>query len=217
MPNVAICFLTYKRTHYAVPALISVLENLHSAYPIFLHIADNNSPPEHVETLLNIARKYPLQGVSVSVAKGGGYGNNYNVATQSVHAYADYIIPLEDDWKLVQPLDVDTFVFDLQERSGCIRLGNIGLVGRIYAELININERLYWRLDPKSPDQYIFSGNPRIETVGWERMVGPWPTGLTAGETEIAVGTRMSARTNVLWPFGLKPSEYFVHMGTEKT
>ena len=217
MPNVAICLLTYKRTEYALKTVRAALSNVWCSYPLYLHIADNGSGREHIDAIKAEASKYALAGIGVSEALGGGYGHNYNVATQHLHPYVDYILMLEDDWILNKPLDLDRLIGVLAAGDACIRLGNIGVVQGIYASLIVQGSQMFWELNAKSPDQYIFSGNPRFETRGWERAVGPWPENLSPGETELAVGRRVAARSRVFWPLGQSPFEVFGHIGAERT
>ena len=214
MANVVVCLLTYKRTEYALATLKGLAENLQSTEPVSLCIADNGSPDEHVDALTAFSYTIPLfKETIVNLAYGGGYGFNYNKATQVLHDRFQIIIPLEDDWVLQRPFCIDEYVQILQEHSACIRLGNIGVVQGIKANLVKIRKHLFWELDPQSRDQYIFCGGPRIETVAWERAVGPWPKNLPAGEVELRVGSRIAARSNVLWPIEHYPGRLFAHIG----
>lgn len=215
MSEVAVCFLTYRRTEYALPCLESLVRNLACTGGWHLHIADNGSSVEHVNALVDMARSFGVEP-SVSIAQGGGYGHNYNVATQMLHSTYDVIMPLEDDWRLLTLTNIDQYIAAAKERNACVRVGSLGIVGRLFGELVHYGGHFYLEFDPNSPDQYVFSGNPRIETRDWERAVGPWPEGLRAGETEITVAARKAARTRVLWPLGIESFGLFAHIGAVK-
>jgi uncharacterized cupredoxin-like copper-binding protein len=191
------------------------LENIRCSDHLSVHIADNGSSPDHVEALLRIAKKAGVERITTSIAEGGGYGRNYNVATQVIHESSDILLMLEDDWELMHPFDLSQHIQTLEMVEGCIRLGHLSITQGIVAELRNFGGSLYWHLLPNSPDQYVFTGHPRLETRAWEVAVGPWPEGLGAGAVELLVCGRPAARTNVLWPVGQASGEVFAHIGTE--
>jgi len=151
-------------------------------------------------------------------AERGGYGRNYNLAMQEVHEYASIILPLEDDWELAQPLDLDPLVEDLEAQEfGCCRLGYIGFSQDLHARFFYTqSRRMYLSLDPASPEAHVFAGHPRLETREWQRSVGPWQEGLSPGDTEFEVAHREEARQGVVWPLDLVKSygDVFQHIGT---
>src|SRR5580765_205440 len=119
MGKIAICLLTYARTEYAVRTLRSTLDNVRYSGQISVHIADDGSKPEHRSELYYLAGGYKsVQGVSVSNSERGGYGRNYNLATQAIHGACDYALMLEDDWVLLRPLELDVLVLALNAGVG---------------------------------------------------------------------------------------------------
>ncbi len=212
--------LTYNRIDYAKITLDSVLKNLIHDGPIRLHIADDGSPEGYIKELEEYCRHYcGFTGIITTTnSDHGGYGKNYNLATQAVHHHSDIILPLEDDWQLIRPLSTNTFG-PLLDGEHCIRLGYLGFTQELRATFLSIDNKMYLEFDPHSPEPHVFAGHPRLETVAWERSVGPWPEGLLPGATEMAVTHLYNARCNVLWPLDLiHPSgDLFVHIGTARS
>jgi hypothetical protein len=221
MNPVAVVLLTYERTAYAVETLVSFMQNIHYSGNLFLHIADDGSRPEHLQELMWCARVFRDKVSNVpTVTNGerGGYGRNYNLAMEVVHEYAPIILSLEDDWKLMQPLDLDPLVEDLEAQEfGCCRLGYIGFTQDLRGKFFYTqSRRMYLSLDPDSPEPHVFAGHPRLEAREWQRSVGPWTEGLSPGDTEFEVAHRPAARQGVVWPLDLVKSwgDVFSHIGT---
>lgn len=219
-PTLGIMLFTYDRLEYAKQTARAVLDNLKYSGDIVFHIADDGSPKEYREELRYFVGCWAhLKGIGVTNSERGGYGASYNQATMQVHPMCPIILPLEDDWILTEELNIDSLVSVLltEPEIGCIRLGYIGYIPgqEILAKFFWADNQHFLLLHPKSPSQYVFSGGPRLERVDWARNVGPWPEGLPAGETELAVAGRIAARTGVAWPVDLiKPSGgLFKHIG----
>lgn len=220
MPEIAIVLLTYGRLAYAQRTLETTLNNIRTdRHSIHVHIASDGDPDDYVEHLRAICMEREVPH-TVTNSQRSGYGANYNLATQVVHEYAKYVIPLEDDWELVRELDLDLFVGALDElRAGCMRLGYLGYTQELRGTFQSSHGRHWLRLDPSSAEPHVFAGHPRIETVEWERSVGPWPEGLYPGETEFQVAHYPESRDGVIWPVQeIKPyGDLFVHIGAERS
>lgn len=230
----AIVLLTYgatpERHEYAMKTLDSTLRGISYEGAIHVHIADDGSPGSHRRALGELAQRYvDLHSIHYSNAERGGYGRNFNLAGQATHAYARYILPIEDDWELLRPLDLNPLADALEdERVGCIRLGYLGFTrdGGLRGSWIHAGEQTFFLFDPDSEEPHIFAGHPRLESVAWERSVGPWPeqipeTGAYAspGDVEFMVAHIRAARAGVVWPFDLvKPyGDLFAHIGTVRS
>ena len=211
--------LTYDRIAVAKKCLSGVAKNLKASEEFWLHIADDGSPQEYRDELLEMARELYGTNVSITNSERAGYGGNYNIATQFVHQIADIMLPLEDDWELLRELNLDPIVRVLRGGVfGCVRMGYIGLTEELRAKFV-LAEGYHWlALDPDSPERHIFAGGPRLETVEWERAVGPWPERTEQGYTEFLVAGWPAARHSVAWPVGLiyPGGDAFVHIGGEK-
>lgn len=186
-----------------------------------MHIADDSSHQDHnshIEPLLRTCEDYGVEHVSSTCSDAKGYGANYNAAMQVVHgSNSDYVLPLEDDWELVKDLNIEPILSVLDTGfAGCVRLGYLGYTQPLAGMFFTYADKHWIRLDKLSPEPHVFAGHPRVETVAWEREVGPWQVGLTPGETEWEVAHRKAARNNVVWPISLTRPEgdLYVHIGT---
>lgn len=238
--KLAIELLTYNRPDYAATTLKTTLVNLRHDGPVALHIADDGSPAGQVDSLVEIARvlRPDLTWVSTSNAERRGYGASHNLAMQVTHAWADVVLVLEDDWQLLRPLDTAPILkmlacgghqpasewqWAVPPPAGfyaqSVRLGYLGYQWPIRASLFKTDESLWMALDPESPDQNVAAGHPRIETVAYQRAVGPWDEGLNPGATELGWVQRPAARQGVVWPLTLVSlansvtGDMFAHIG----
>lgn len=217
MQHVCVMLLTYNRYEYAEKTLRSTLE--HTVYngPLSVHIADDGSPVDYVPSLIEVAREYDLEQVTSTNSNHRGYGANYNAATQVVHGFADVVLPLEDDWELVRNLELARFLPAL-ETFGCIRLGYLGFTQPLHGEFKLLADAIWIKLWERSYEPHVWTGHPRLETVDWQRAVGPWPELLEPGPTEFHVAKKEAARLGVAWPMSyVKPEgDLFCHIGTLK-
>lgn len=217
--HVCIMLLTYNRLAYAQTTLRTALERVRTREPLSVHIASDGDTDEYVNTLLDMVYQ---QGVecSTSNSRRSGYGANYNLGTQVVHSYATHVLVLEDDWELTRELDLDIYIDMLEElAAGCVRLGYLGYTQPLRGEFASSQGRHWLRLDPASPEPHVFAGHPRLETVSWQRTLGPWPEGLEPGQTEFAVAHIAESRYGVIWPVQeVKPyGDLFHHIGAERS
>lgn len=185
----------------------------------WLHIADDGSPQEFRDEMIDKARNAYGKNTSISNSEGKGYGASYNIASQLTHQIANIILPLEDDWEVVREFNLDPFVEVL--RAGhfdCIRMGYIGYTDTLKGTFKYYENRHFLALDPDSPEKHVFAGGPRLETVRFQKSVGLWPEGLNAGQTELEVAGQLEARKKVAWPISdIKPAgDLFVHIGALK-
>lgn len=220
-PTLGIMLFTYNRIEYAKATIRACLDNIRYSGDIIFHIADDGSSEEYRKELLYFAGCWAnITHLGVSNSQRGGYGASYNAATMLVHPRAEIVLPLEDDWKLERPLELDPLVRVLMTEPsiGCIRMGYVGYIpGQVLRGTFLWSEGQHFLVfDPYSPSQYVFSGHPRLETVEWARGVGPWPEGLPAGETELAVAGRLASRNGVAWPLDLihPKGDLWSHIGT---
>lgn len=221
MSNVVILLLTYNRLEYAKRTLRSALGLIKTLNELYVHIASDGDTDEYLAELQSEAvMGGPCIELEISNSQRAGYGANYNLATQTVHQYADYVLVLEDDWELTRELDLDLFIGALDELgAGCVRLGYLGYTQPLRAEFASSHGRHWLRLDPASPEPHVFAGHPRVETVTYQRAVGPWPEGLEPGQTEFAVAHIAESRQGVIWPVQeIKPyGDMFVHIGQQRS
>lgn len=229
LPSVCIVMYTYDRMECAEQTLRAALDNISYSGTLNVHIADDGSPDAYREALREVAGGYGHIGtIGVTNSARHGYGASYNRSSQAVHSGNEIIIPLEDDWLLMRPLDIDPLVRTLAEpihrpkakakEIRCIRLGYIGFTQRLWGEVLQTPGGPMILLDPGSNEPHVFAGHARIETREFQRDVGPWPEGLAAGKTEFEVAHRPEARVGVAWPLDYGPStpgpaSLFAHIG----
>lgn len=216
---IAIILLTYDRMAVARRTLEALAANLRAEEPIWLHIADDGSSQEYRDELLELGRSHYGDNVSITNSNRAGYGGNYNKATQIVHKVADLMLPLEDDWELIRELDIGPIAAVLRDGLlNCVRMGYIGYTDDLRGTF-RYHGGLHWlELDPESPEKHVFAGGPRLETVAFERAIGPWPERMEQGATELQVIGRPEARRGVAWPVNLiwPQGDAFVHIGAVK-
>lgn len=221
MKSLCICLLTYNRFEYAERTILSALQGIKTEMDVSIHIADDGSPRGYVDQLEYSIDQYCRDAgintpyTTVSNSEHHGYGANYNLATQYTHLH-DYILPLEDDWELMRPLEVDPllpYCIKNPYQASIVRLGYLSGTGVIRGEYVPEGMLL---LDPESPEQHIFAGHPRLVTPEWEKRAGPWPEGLSPGETELTFCGRKESRMGVFWPMNVVKTygDLFVHIGT---
>lgn len=225
--KLTVCLLTYNRKQYAIETLSQLFAHLktESTDEVNLHIADDGSPDGYLDDLVEYAEGLSAVGafngiITKTNSERGGYGKNWNMATQAIHDNCDYVLPLEDDWRLQKNLILEDFarVFEDNPKVGCIRLGYFSFTQPVQCEIISSRNDKFLLLDDKSDEPHIFAGHPRIETVAWEKLVGPWPEGLDPGDTEFYVSTKL-ARKGIVWPWDWSNSygSFFAHIGTERS
>lgn len=179
-PPVIVLIVTYKRLDLAIRTIQGV--KAFCGYPnIGFHIADDGSGPEHINSLIEAIG--PTYSITVSDAKRTGVGVSMNMGIRDCLQRADFWLHLEDDWELTAPFDLTECVRLLQEREdiGMIRLGYIS--AELEGQVISSAGRLWWKL--KKGPTYTFAGHASLRHRRFAEAYGPYPTGLTPGETEL--------------------------------
>lgn len=200
----------------------AALDGLHYSGPLAVHIADDGSVPGHVDALREIAGGYAhVVAIGATNAERRGYGASFNRATQAIHPAGGIVMPLEDDWLLTRPFDLDPLVETLMDGSleiACIRLGYLGFTQPLFGQAVHTPAGVMLQINAHSDEPHVNAGHPRLETVAYERAVGPWAEGLAPGATEFEWCQRPAARRGVAWPFDLtfaaqRSDSLFVHVG----
>ena len=229
LPTVAVVIYSYDRLTTAELTLSALSEYLSYDGPLVLHLSDDGSPERpdgtpYIDALRMFAEGvWPDVDVQTSTSVRMGYGGSYNAASQSTHAYADVLLPLEDDWELSRPFDITPLVHALADpRVNCIRLGYLGYTQALQGTVIDVNPMGKTLLfDEASPERHIFAGHPRLETRAFQRAIGPWPERIQAGQTEFDVSGRPESRVGVCWPLDLgipgsqRHDSLFRHIGAD--
>lgn len=227
LPRLTVCLYTHMRhpdrLAYALTALDSVVTNGLADYSgdSLIHIADDNSRPEMLQSLLDEVGRLGWPN-TISRGMGRGYGASHNAATQVIHDRSDIILALEDDWELVRPLPLDRLVrYFEHDDIRSVRLGYIGWTQELRGQVVKAQDDTCLLFDPDSLEPHVNAGHPRLETVEYQRDVGPWAEGIDAGAVEFAWCSLRAAREGVVWPMDLGMSasqghegHFFAHIGS---
>jgi hypothetical protein len=209
----------HPRSVYARKTLESTLANLRSSMHLKVHIASDGSDPLHIASLVDICQQHDIEP-SISDSQRRGYGASYNLATHYVHNDGDYFLMLEDDWELTRTLDIDPLIAAMQDlQVNCIRMGYLSYTQKLSGWVRRTNGLTYLQLDADCAEPHVWSGHPRLESLGYQRAVGLWPEGVEPGVTEFTVAHYKAARQGVVWPMDLiKPyGDLFAHIGTVRS
>lgn len=209
--TLAIIFLTYARTEYAVRTIRGVRQFLHYDGPVRWIVADDGSPdPAHLEAVRN-----ELAGADVAdcSSQREGYGARANWAWHSADTFTPFTLWLEDDWELRRDLDLTPYVNLLRTRDdvGVVRLGHLPIGLNLHS--VGHDGRMYLHVQKNT--QYAFSGNPHLKhSRMWQ--AGGYPTGMKPGDTEVAYDwqVRSNGGPAIWWPLAIGDAPYFGHIGT---
>lgn len=216
---IVIVLQTYRRTDCALRTIAAAVQYLR--YPdLRWYVADDGSPPEHVQACLDaLASEGPIGWHS----ERRGYGGNANAAWSEADRHGALSLWLEDDWELRQPLDLYAYACLLMETAeiGMVRLGvlNLDVRGRTWAH----GGQLYWKLDrePHIEGTPVFTGHPSLRHRRYRDAYGPYPEGLTPGDTELAYAYQFRQGSpdapGIVWPAEYQPWGLFGHIGILKT
>lgn len=217
---IVVVLQTFKRTDCAIPTVAAACRHLKYSGPLLWYVADDGSPPEHVEMVVGALNRCDAQIVGVHSER-LLYGGNCNKAWAAADQFSPLTFWLEDDWVL--PCDVDLYHYAalLLEREdiGMVRMGylNTGLRGQTIAQ----GDRLYWKLEhePINPSQCAFTGHPSLRHARYRQAYGEYPVIPNPGETELAYAHqyRTIDGPGIVWPLDWPQWGHFEHIGTVKT
>lgn len=217
MEPIIIILQTYRRTSYALQTIAAAREYLHYDGPLLWYVADDGSPTEHAQAVIEA-----LRGVlTLAHSERRGYGGNANAAWDNANLTSPLSFWLEDDFVLSAPLDLTPHAATLMDddRVGMIRLGYID--GAMLEPAQPFAGRLYHTLPRAWPDTsfYAFTGHPSLRHVRYRQAYGDYPTGLGPGDTELAYAYqyRVGDGPLIVWPEGYPAQGLFSHIGTVKT
>lgn len=219
MEPITIILQTYRRTDVALRTIAAARQYLHYSGPLHWYVADDGSPREHVDAVLEAL---PIQ-ILGHHSQRRGYGGNANAAWDVADKTGALTFWLEDDWELRAPLDLYAYACLLMETHevGMVRLGvlNLDMRGRSWAH----GGRVYWKLDrePHLEGTPVFTGHPSLRHRRYRQAYGDYPEGLAPGETELAYAYQFRVGSPdapaIVWPADYPAQGFFGHIGTVKT
>lgn len=227
LPELAICVVTYGRTDLVLQTIKSTSANLN--YPkekVGWYIADDGTPQkEHIQMIL-----YTLEDLGERVIghhsermrnKGEQATHNaglgWNKGLGLCHQFSDYVLWLEDDWNLDEPLDLRPHVKILSERedvgaftyrilSAGADVHTIGCDGEMYLQYLRTT-------------QYAYSGNPHLRHARFTRSYGWFAEDRNPGNMELHMDDqyRLGDGPAIWRPTNISNWGAWKHIGTEKS
>jgi len=227
LPNIAIGLVTFRRTEQAVRTVKSTITNL--IYPkenIGWYVGDDGSAPEHMQAVLGEieAGGHKLIGFHSEKLRHPEQEDSYNAGLGwnkvlgLCHQSSDFVLWLEDDWELDEPLDLVPYVKLLQDEqevglctfrilSTGAELFTVGYYGRIY-------------LQYERRTQYAFSGNPYLRHARYTKKYGWFAEDRNPGLMELAQDDmyRLAMEgPRIVRPFAIDQWGAWKHIGQDKT
>lgn len=231
LPLIAILFLAYRRADLSVRTINSTCKNL--IYPkenIRFYLCDDGSPKEEHQVVLDCLKdngQHVLGEHNERIrAKGQEEtffaGKSYNLGLGICHQATDFVLVLENDWELDEPLDLVPHVKLLQEREdvGAVTFRILSAGADVHT--VGHNGRMY--LNYLRTTQYAFSGNPYIRHARFTKRYGWFAEDRNPGLMELQQDDmyRLATGTDAESPRIWRPAEISVwgawkHIGQEKS
>lgn len=227
LPPLSIALVTYQRTKMALETVRSTCENL--GYPKELrswYVADDGSDKNHFEAILNLLEQMGERVLGshserirpVGHADSFYAGMGWNKALGICHQNSDYVLFLEDDWRLANKLPIWFYVELLQERE------DIGMVSFRILSVENDVRIKGWQgslfMEYLRSTQYSYSGNPNLRHARFTKHYGWFHEERSPGEIELDLDSRyrMMMDGPKIWrPLDISPWGAWDHIGTEKS
>jgi GT2 family glycosyltransferase len=225
LPLIAIVLVTYRRTQHAVRTVRSTIENL--KYPKDLLcwvVGDDGSPKAHEKAVKNALTGQKLIGYYNERLRNQGEektffaGQTWNQAMGIGYQQSDFVLFLEDDWELEQPLDLAPYARMLQEREDVgictFRILNIG------ADVHTVGHDGVVYLQYQRTTPYAYCGHPALRHARFVRRYGWFHEQRSPGEIELDMDARYRGDPegpHVWRPAALDPWGGYHHIGQEKT
>lgn len=227
---VMVCFLTYlpgsdlekKRTAYAVSA-IETLAQFTRGVNLGIYLADSGSQDSsHCDTIKWAIQKEGLPLIG-SHSLPLDPGENWTMAIEMAHKESDFLLWLEDDWRMRGPMDLSKYVRALKDRPsypalpGMIRLGHIPI--DLSGDTVGFEDTVYLQIDYQVP--YAYSGNPSLRHRRFFDAYGGYPAGKSPGDCELALDSEVRMLgldgPKIWWPFDIGQNGGWSHIGTERS
>jgi hypothetical protein len=228
LPNVQILLLTYGRTDKSIRTIQSTCKNL--SYPKELlswYVCDDGSPKKEfdvvVETIEGFGHKiigsHNKRMRNLGDENSFHAGKGYNLGLGICYQKSDFVLVLENDWELDEPLDLVPYVKLLQQREDVgicsFRILSVGAD----VHTIGHDGRIY--LKYQRTTQYAYSGNPYLRHARYTKRYGWFAEDRNPGLMELEQDDRYRLATENLidiWrPLDISSWGAWKHIGDVKT
>lgn len=216
------CGIKPERTAYACKTIRFAHRHLCGASVRWI-VADDGSPEAHLQEVLQTLHQEGAYVQDVHSER-HSYGRSINTAISCLET--DIYLPLEDDWILSEPLNIDPYIMALHHlpQIGMIRLGylNDGLRADLlfYKNSAMHNSMLFGFLRPEVQNpQYNFAGHPSLRHKRFHEFYGLYPEGLQPGATELGMADQYRQRAHeasapwIVYPLQIAPYGLWAHEG----
>jgi len=222
---ISIALVTYKRTDMAVETIRSTLANLD--YPKHLrswYIGDDGSDKQHMEAILDELKDENLLGWHSERMRPEGHSDTYysgmgwNKALGIAHQNSDFVLWLEDDWRMAVPIALQPYISLLEKRE------DVGLctfrILSVGADVHVVGHDGIVYLQYQRTTQYGYCGHPALRHARFTKFYGWFHEERSPGEIEIDLDSRyrgMTTGPHVWRPATLDQWGGWHHIGTEKS
>lgn len=192
LPFLSILLLTYRRLNLSLRTIESTCQNL--GYPkelISWYVCDDGSPREEHETVLSYIQNFgqTILGEHNRRIRDKGKedtffaGKSYNLGLGLCHQKSDFVLVLENDWELDEPLDLVPHIKLLQDREdvGAVTFRILSTGADVHT--VGYNGNMY--LKYLRSTQYAFSGNPYIRHARFTTEYGWFAEDRNPGNMEL--------------------------------
>lgn len=221
-PVLVIVLLTYKRTDMARTTIHYASQNID--YPKsrrVWYVSDDGSPSAHINAL---REQIYENGETIYEFDSHKYhpgtpfcGRGWNQALYKSHTLSDYILWLEDDWRLDRELDLRPYVRLLMERSdvGMVSMRTLSVGNNVHT--VGYRGIHYLRYDRTTPSAY--SGNPLLRHRRYTEFYSAFSENRSPGDIEIDYDERYRSRPGPdIWrPVDIGGWGIWGHIGNERT
>lgn len=222
-PQLCILLLTYLRTEMAVRTVNGISEKLD--YPkelVTFYVADDGSPGAHMDAIFKAISDggYKLAGYhSQKFQHGTSFcGIGWNMGIRKAHQTSDYIMLLEDDWVLKQPMDIRPYMWTLLEQPD---VGVIRMSGLTTDNILQVRaHRGIHYFEYLRSGWFCYSGNPHIRHLRFTEYYGLFDTNRTPGDMEVYFDGKfrhMVGGPNIWRPADHPAWGIFNHIGETRT
>lgn len=226
LPKLSIGLVTFRRTNEAIRTIQSTSKNL--IYPKELrswYIGDDGSPAQHhfevmsafAETGENFLGDHNDRMRHTGSENTHNAGLGWNKTLGICHQNSDFVLWLEDDWVLEQPLDLERYVRLLMNRE------DVGVVSfRILSvgtdvQTVGHDGEVYIKYLRST--QYAYSGNPHLRHARFTKSYGWFAEDRNPGNMELGVDDQYRTLDGPdIWrPLTISPWGGWAHIGTDKS
>lgn len=224
-PAVGIVLTTYNRQAMAEVTVQALIDNLKYDNLQWCLVDDGSSPSyvQHLAGMISGTGSSPV--VYDSARRGVGHGMNYGMR-HFFERGTDFILMMEDDWRLSKPLDLAPYVEVISKTHySFIRFGYLaaGLLGyTVGQDDTGVPGKMFWRLEPNQ-HTYRYTGHPSLRHRRFNDKhlggCGMFDEGLTPGMTELSMCGKVNKYgpnpSNILIPCEAGQWGFFEHIGAD--